>query len=79
MQLKGVFPAMATPLTPEEKIDQASLKKLVHYLIDGGTDVGGKLCVIADFVCHDVLSFSSDHGFALCPHYTEEKPHCQLI
>ena len=36
MQLKGVFPAMATPLTPEEKIDQASLKKLVHYLIDGG-------------------------------------------
>ena len=27
---------MATPLTPEEKIDQASLKKLVHYLIDGG-------------------------------------------
>ena len=48
-------------------------------LADGGTDVGGKLCVIADFVCHDVLSFSSDHGFALCPHYTEEKPHCQLI
>ena len=36
MQLKGVFTAMATPLTPEEKIDQASLKKLVHYLIDGG-------------------------------------------
>lgn len=36
MQLKGVYPAMATPLTPEEKIDQASLKKLVHYLIDGG-------------------------------------------
>ena len=36
MQLKGVFPAMATPLTPEEKIDQASLKKLVHYLIGGG-------------------------------------------
>ena len=36
MQLKGVFPAMATPLTPEEKIDQASLKKLVLYLIDGG-------------------------------------------
>ena len=36
MQLKGVFPAMATPLTPEEKIDQASLKKLVYYLIDGG-------------------------------------------
>ena len=36
MQLKGVYPAMATPLTPEEKIDTTGLKKLVHYLIDGG-------------------------------------------
>ncbi len=36
MQLKGVFPAMATPLTPEEKIDTTALRKLVHYLIDGG-------------------------------------------
>ena len=36
MQLKGVFPAMATPLTPEEKIDTPALRKLVHYLIDGG-------------------------------------------
>ena len=36
MQLKGVFPAMATPLTPDEQIDQAALKKLVHYLLDGG-------------------------------------------
>ncbi len=36
MQLKGVFPAMATPLTPEEKIDKAGLKSLVRYLIDGG-------------------------------------------
>lgn len=36
MKLKGVFPAMATPLTPEEKIDKAGLKRLVRYLIDGG-------------------------------------------
>ena len=36
MQLKGVYPAMATPLTPEEKIDKVGLKKLVHYLIAGG-------------------------------------------
>ena len=36
MQLKGVFPAMATPLTPEETIDTTALRKLVHYLIDGG-------------------------------------------
>ena len=26
MQLKGVFPAMATPLTPEEKIDKAGYR-----------------------------------------------------
>ena len=36
MQLKGVFPAMATPLTPEEKIDIPALRKLVHYLMGGG-------------------------------------------
>ncbi|MHC1760196.1 MAG: dihydrodipicolinate synthase family protein [Negativicutes bacterium] len=36
MQLKGVYPAMATPLTPEEKIDITGLKRLVHYLIDSG-------------------------------------------
>ena len=36
MQLKGVFPAMATPLTQEEKIDKAALRRLVNYLIDGG-------------------------------------------
>jgi len=36
MQLKGVYPAMATPLTPEEKIDNDSLRNLVKYLIKGG-------------------------------------------
>jgi len=36
MQLHGVFPAMATPLTPVEKIDQPALRKLVRYLIGGG-------------------------------------------
>lgn len=36
MQLKGVYPAMATPLTPEETIDIPSLKRLAHYLMDGG-------------------------------------------
>jgi 4-hydroxy-tetrahydrodipicolinate synthase len=34
--LKGIYPAMATPLTPDEKVDKASLRKLVHYLLDGG-------------------------------------------
>jgi 4-hydroxy-tetrahydrodipicolinate synthase len=36
MELKGIYPAMATPLTPDEKVDKAGLRKLVHYLIDGG-------------------------------------------
>jgi 4-hydroxy-tetrahydrodipicolinate synthase len=36
MELKGIYPAMATPLTPDEKVDKASLRKLVHYLLDGG-------------------------------------------
>jgi len=36
MKLIGVYPAMATPLTPDEKVDKTSLRKLVHYLIDGG-------------------------------------------
>ena len=35
-KLIGVYPAMATPLTPDEKVDKTSLRKLVHYLIDGG-------------------------------------------
>jgi 4-hydroxy-tetrahydrodipicolinate synthase len=36
MNLKGVYPAMATPLTPDEKVDKTSLRKLIHYLIEGG-------------------------------------------
>jgi 4-hydroxy-tetrahydrodipicolinate synthase len=36
MELKGVYPAMATPLTPEEKVDKASVRKVVRYLLDGG-------------------------------------------
>jgi 4-hydroxy-tetrahydrodipicolinate synthase len=36
MELKGVYPAMATPLTPEEKVDKASVRKVVRYLLEGG-------------------------------------------
>jgi 4-hydroxy-tetrahydrodipicolinate synthase len=36
MELKGVYPAMATPLTPEEKVDKPAIRKLVRYLLDGG-------------------------------------------
>ena len=36
MKLEGIYPAMATPLTPDEKVDTASVRKLVRYLLDGG-------------------------------------------
>jgi 4-hydroxy-tetrahydrodipicolinate synthase len=35
-QPKGIIPAMVTPLTPEGKINVEVLRKLTHYLIDGG-------------------------------------------
>ncbi|HUL01458.1 MAG TPA: dihydrodipicolinate synthase family protein, partial [Nitrospirota bacterium] len=36
MKLQGIYPAMATPLTPDEKVDKTSVRKLVRYLLDGG-------------------------------------------
>ncbi len=36
MRLKGVFPAMVTPLTPEEKVDKAAMRRVVRYCLDGG-------------------------------------------
>ncbi|HET6461905.1 MAG TPA: dihydrodipicolinate synthase family protein [Syntrophales bacterium] len=36
MKMEGVYPAMATPLTADEKIDKPSLRKLVSYLMEGG-------------------------------------------
>jgi len=36
MELKGVYAAMATPLTPDEKVDKPGVRRLVHYLLDGG-------------------------------------------
>jgi 4-hydroxy-tetrahydrodipicolinate synthase len=36
MELKGVFAAMATPLTPDEEVDKSGVRKLVRYLLDGG-------------------------------------------
>lgn len=36
MELKGVYPAMVTPLTPDEAIDKAALRRVVRYCLDGG-------------------------------------------
>lgn len=38
MELKGVYPAMVTPLTPDEKVDKAAMRKVVRYMLDGGVD-----------------------------------------
>jgi len=34
--LKGIIPAMVTPLTPEGEVNEKSLRQFVRYLIEGG-------------------------------------------
>lgn len=36
MFLQGVFPALVTPLTPEEEVDTAALRRVVRYCLDAG-------------------------------------------
>ena len=36
MKLKGVYPAMVTPLTPEENVDKAAMRRVVRYCLEGG-------------------------------------------
>jgi 4-hydroxy-tetrahydrodipicolinate synthase len=36
MELKGVYPAMVTPLTPDEQVDKAAYRRVVRYCLDGG-------------------------------------------
>lgn len=36
VKLKGVYPAMVTPLTPEEKVDIAAMRRVVRYCLEGG-------------------------------------------
>ena len=36
VKLRGVFTPILTPLTPEEEVDEASLRKLTNYLIKNG-------------------------------------------
>ena len=42
-------------------------------LANGVATVGGKLCVIADFGCHDILSFLSVAGVSLRLHDSGEQ------
>lgn len=36
MKLKGVCPAMATPLTPQEDVDRDAMRRVVRYCLEGG-------------------------------------------
>ena len=36
VKLKGVYPAMVTPLTPEEKVDTEAMRRVVRYCLEGG-------------------------------------------
>lgn len=37
-ELKGIYPAMITPLTTDEKVDKGSLHKIVQHCLNGGMD-----------------------------------------
>ena len=36
MELKGVYPAMVTPLTPDENVDKAGMRKVVRFCLEAG-------------------------------------------
>lgn len=36
MKLQGVYPAMVTPLTPDEKVDKEGMRRVVQYCLKGG-------------------------------------------
>jgi len=36
LEVKGIIPAMATPMNDSEEIDEAGTRKLINYLIDSG-------------------------------------------
>ncbi|MEM2875932.1 MAG: 4-hydroxy-tetrahydrodipicolinate synthase [Candidatus Bathyarchaeia archaeon] len=42
LEIKGIIPAMVTPLKKDESVDEEGLRELVNYLIDGG--VHGLFC-----------------------------------
>ena len=33
---KGVIPALITPLTQDEQVNEQALRKLLRYVVDGG-------------------------------------------
>ena len=52
-RLRGIFPPILTPLTPDERVDRASLKSLVSWLVDEGVHGIWALGTTAEFPCLD--------------------------
>jgi 4-hydroxy-tetrahydrodipicolinate synthase len=51
--LRGIYPPVLTPLTPDERVDVASLRTLVGWLIDEGVHGIWALGTTAEFPCLD--------------------------
>ena len=50
MKLRGIIPPIGTPLTPDERVDIAGLRRLVRYLLGAGVDalfVNGTMGIFA--------------------------------
>ena len=49
LRVKGVYPALVTPLDESERVNEASLRRLLDYTVDNG--------------CHGVFILSSTGEF----------------
>lgn len=52
-RLRGIFPPILTPMTPDERVDRESTKKLVSWLIDEGVHGIWVLGTTGEFPCID--------------------------
>ncbi|HZQ21635.1 MAG TPA: dihydrodipicolinate synthase family protein [Terriglobales bacterium] len=55
MKLTGIIPALATPLTDEERVDEQGFRRLIQYCLDAGVD---GLLVNGSMGCFPVLTDS---------------------
>lgn len=66
MELKGVYPAMVTPLTPDEQVDKAAYRRVVRYCLDGGVHgvvvlgTTGEFPAMTDAMRHDAIETALD-------------------
>lgn len=52
-RLRGIFPPILTPLTPDERVDRQSVRSLVSWLIDEGVHGIWALGTTGEFPCID--------------------------